>query len=186
MPHGPDPREFADPEPGLLVELATRGRFGSLPALELAAGELPEAGKETARRSTLDQPPPPFGEEDDDRPDVGPSAPAPARGQRPGVVEFAVGAAGERDRATVAEWAGRPADRLAEFHDRFVEIAGGASWHEGHERGFEAGVHGSLAHIAFFSGPAGRDPKAVRFEGDLAAAERDRGDRSGDVRTDAR
>jgi len=182
---GPEPDQVADVEAGLLEQLPAGRRFWPLAGLELATRELPEAGKEAGRRSTLDQPPTSVGEDDDRGPNVGPATTTPAHRQGSRVRELAIGPAGRRDRADGAQRTGRPADRLPELHHCLVEIARASPGQQGDQGRLEARADGRVANVPFLAGPAGRDPEAVRLERDVGATERDRRDGSGDVRTDA-
>jgi len=92
----------------------------------------------------------------------------------------------ERGRAGRAVRPGRSADRFPELHDRFVERAG---LRRGQDRGeglLEPSTHERVPHVAFLAGPTGRDPPAVRFEGNHGATERDRGHGPGGVGADSR
>ena len=183
---GPQRNQFTRVEAGLLAELPSGGGLGGLPPFDPAPRELPKPGKEAGRRSALDEPSAPMLEDDHRGPDVR-SSPSPRPdGERSGVDELSVRAAGECDRAGRAVRSGRPADGLPELHDRLVERAGVRPGQGRLERPLEASPNGRRAHVPPLSGPSGRDPQAVRLQGDHRTAEGDRRDGPRDVRADAR
>jgi hypothetical protein len=139
---------------------------GRLPTFDLSAGELPEAPQQSGAGASLHEPASVPLEHDDRAPDVG-----------------AGGRAGpDRDPARVRELSGRPAprgngtfgapgrdrttERLPQFHDSLVELARGRGGKEARERDGEATAHPGRADRAALERPAGRDPEAVRLEGD--------------------
>lgn len=182
---GPERDQSTRGEPGLLSDLATRRRFGGFAGLDLAAREFPETGKEARGGSPLDEPLSPLFENHDGRPQMRSPGPGGSNRQRPGVLELEMGPARERDRARRAVGMLRSADGFPELHDRLVELARTRRGQDGAEGILEAGPNGSVSHVPFLEGPAGRDPHAVRLEGDRGPVECDGRNGSSDVRPDA-
>jgi hypothetical protein len=73
VPDSPERNESTGAKARLLPKLSRRRGLGALARLDPATRELPEAGKETGRWSTLDEPSAAVGEDDDCRPDVRPA-----------------------------------------------------------------------------------------------------------------
>jgi hypothetical protein len=173
-------------ESGLLPQLPGRRRGGNLTGFDLAAREFPEAPQESGGGSPLHQPPTVPLQDDHRRLHVGWSGPALASGQRAGVVHLAGRPAARSDRTALARGDDRPADRLAELHDRLVERAPVGTRENLLEGGAQPGADRGPAYVPLLPGPAGGDSDAVCLERDHRHAEGEARDRPRDVRADPR
>jgi hypothetical protein len=115
---------------------------------------------------------------------VGPTRASDPYRQRSGVLEFAIGAAGEAHRAFGTTGPGGETYRFSELHHRLVEIARMVRREDREERRLEASADAPVAHVALLPGPASGDPQTVRLERDLGPVEGDRRDGPGGVRAD--
>ena len=152
-------------ESGLLPELAPGGILRGFVALETAAGQFPEPPEEPLRRPTAHQPTVAGGERNDRGEDVGPVRPRTAGGQSARVRKFLAGSAIGGDRARRAVGAAGPADRLAELHQRLVELPGPLPRELPLQGLPQAGPNGGSANVVLLERPPGGHAEAVRLEG---------------------
>ena len=184
--HHAEGTEGAGEGAGLLPQFPPGRVDRPLPPDELAAGELPEAPEESVRRPTLDQVAAVALQRDHRDPEVGPGRGRGAPGQRSGVGELLPGAAAERHRAVGAVGPAGEADAFAELHERLGE----RSRRPRREFPFQALPEPAAdlrsADVAGLPGPSSGDAEDVRVQRNDREAERDRPDRAGGVRSDAR
>jgi hypothetical protein len=185
MPDGAERGERADPDPGLFGELPTGGLLGEFPGFDASSRELPKTREQSGGRTLLDQPSALALEDHDGSSDVRSRSGSASSRHRPGIGQLPARTARERHGTVCAVRPARSTDRLPELHDRLVELSRVRPGQDGGERVRKAPADGRDAEVPFLSGPAGRDPEAVRLEGHVRPAERDGRDRPGDVRADS-
>ena len=154
------------PHARFLPELPDGGLHRGLAGLELPAGELPESPEQSGVGAPLHEPPPVPFEDHDRTADMRLRPALPPDGEGRGVGELLGGAASEPDRAVRAGGRDRTADRLAELHQRLVELPRRVARQHLLQSGREASADPGGGDVARVACPPRGDPEAVRLEGD--------------------